>query len=71
MRGNLYYFHGPNYDNDKMSPIMQMMEYGSLVELKDRPFGQEFDENIKEFSLLKVQPTLYYRRQYNKIKDTY
>ena len=71
MRGNLYYIHGPNHDIDEMSPIIQIMEFGSFVELEDRPFGQEFDENINEFSILKVQPALYYQRQYRKIKDTY
>ena len=67
MRGNLYYFHGPRYDDDKMSPIMQIMEYGSLVELKDKPFGQEFEDDFHQFALVEVQPALYYRRQYKEM----
>ena len=70
MRGNLYYFHGYRQTDDieEMSTMIQIMENGSFLELNDRPFGKEFEDDKDEFYLLDVQLALYYRRQYKKMK---
>ena len=73
MRGNLYYFHGHRQTDDieEMSTMIQIMENGFFLELKDRPFGKEFEDDNDEYSLLDFQLALYYRRQYKKIKENY
>ena len=70
MRGNLYYFHGYRQTDDieEMSTMIQIMENGSFLELNDRPFGKEFEDDKDEFYLLDFQLALYYRRQYKKMK---
>ena len=70
MRGNLYYFHGYRQTDDieEMSTMIQIMENGFYIELKDRPFGKEFEDDKDEFYLLDFQLALYYRRQYKKMK---
>ena len=66
MRGSLYYFHGHRQDDniDEMSSMVKIFENGSFFMLENKPFGQEFEDDVLEFSFLKVQPLLYYRRQY-------
>ena len=56
---------------DEMSSMIQITENGFYLELEEKPFGQEFEEDRDEFSLLNVQLAIYYRRQYKKIKETY
>ena len=72
MRGKLYYFHGHRQDDniDEMSSMVQIFKNGSFLMLENRPFGQEFEDDYLEFTLLKVQPSLYYRRQYKEIMET-
>ena len=47
------------------------MENGFFLELKDRPFGKEFEDDNDEYTLLDFQLALYYRRQYKKTKENY
>ena len=62
LKGNIFYFHGPNTKLNSLEPVYQLLENGTLVEFMD-PFQSAFESNPEIFYFtIKIAP--FYERAY-------
>ena len=64
----MFYFHGYSSDTFKMSPVYQIFENGTSLELSfDPPFEKVLAQDHDWFAPVVIKTALYYRRSYTKM----